>query len=79
MEEKNYTLTEKELFDLIEFAIQKGNWASLFCMRIFDDIPEGTAIFLKTEAKKRYFTMQDAYEDLSPKAKQILNDWEVNE
>ena len=74
MEEKNYTLTEKELSDLLRFENQKTYWISLFCMRIFDGISKETMAELEAGAERERFIAQEMYEKLSPKAKQILDD-----
>lgn len=77
MKEKNYTLTEKELFDLINFAMEKSAWSSLFAMMIFNDaIDEETVACLEVVAERSFFMAQETYEKLSPKAKQIVSDWE---
>lgn len=74
MKEKNYTLTEKELFDLIDFEMQKTYWISLFCMRVLDGISKETMAELEADAERECFIAQEMYEKLSPKAKQILDD-----
>ena len=74
MKEKNYTLTEKELFDLIDFAMQKNYWISLFCMRVLDGISKETMAELEADAERERFIAQEMHEKLSPKVKQILSD-----
>lgn len=77
MKEKNYTLTEKELFDLINFAMQKSTWSSLFAMMVSNDVmDEETTACLEVVVERSFFMAQEAYEKLSPKAKQIVSDWE---
>ena len=62
MKEKNYTLTEKELFDLIGFATQKTYWISLFCMRVLDGVSKETMAELEVDAERECFIAQEMYE-----------------
>lgn len=75
MEEKNYTLTEKELFDLIEFERQNAYWISLSAMRVFDGIPKETMAELQIEAERGRFIAQIMRGKLSPKVEQIFSDY----
>lgn len=74
MKEKNYTLTEKELFDLLQFEHQNAYWISLFCMRVLDGISKETMAELEYGAETERFIAQGMHEKLSPKVKQILSD-----
>lgn len=71
---KTYTLTEKELFDLLNYARQNTYWASLFAMRIFDGISKETMAELEAGAERGRFIANEMHEKLSPKVKQILSD-----